>query len=167
MKVVLKTLAIGIAGTFSTDIWIFILKFFGVHSHGLLLVGIWVTSYLPLSLQNQLSGKELLIGWTVHYFLGISFAFLLILTYGKKRFQKPTVSSALLLGLITFIFSLFIIQPILNFGVAFSKYSTQPVILLKVLVFHSVYSMGLYALSQILKVRNVRLDLKSVSGYGN
>lgn len=150
MKIILKTVLIGIAGTFTTDIWTLILKFFGIHSHGLLIVGHWVTFHLPLSLQNQFAGKELVIGWIAHYCLGISFAFLLVLIYGKKWFQNPSVFIALMLGCITFVLSLFVIQPILGFGIAFSKYANQPIILLKVVGFHIIYSIGLYIASKIM-----------------
>lgn len=151
MKVILKTILIGVAGTLATDIWSLILKLFNIHSHGLLFVGNWIKSHVWLSLQNQFTGKELLIGWIAHYWLGISFAFLLILMYGKKWFQKPTFFATLILGFTTFIISLFVIQPILGFGIAFSKFPNQFIIIFKVFLFHLVYSTGLY-LSAILLV---------------
>ncbi|MDE5469924.1 DUF2938 domain-containing protein [Elizabethkingia meningoseptica] len=150
MKVILKVILAGFAGTLGTDVWTFILKIFGVHSHGLLLVGQWVISHMGTSLQNRLIGNELLIGWTAHYCLGISFSFLPLLLYGKKWLNRPTITKALIIGVITFVLGIFIIQPILNFGVAFSNYANQPVILLKVALFHIVYSIGLYTASRMM-----------------
>ncbi|NVM66585.1 glucan phosphoethanolaminetransferase (alkaline phosphatase superfamily) [Mucilaginibacter sp. SG538B] len=166
MNIMVKVVIAGIAGTFATDIWTFLLRLFGVHSHGLLLVGLWVKSHLPSVLQGQLAGKELLIGWTAHYLLGISFAFLLIPMYGKKWFRQPTAFSALVLALVTFVISLFIIQPMLNFGIAFSKFRTQPVILLKVLAFHLIYSLGVYAFLRALKKKNAPSNLECELQHG-
>lgn len=149
MKIIRKTILTGIAGTLATDAWTLLLKMFGVHSHGLLLVGQWIVSHLNPASQSQLMGKALFVGWTAHYCLGILFAILPNLVYGKNWLQKPTLPMALMTGLISFIISIFIIQPILNFGVAFSRYTSQPVILLKVGLFHLVYSIGLWAAAKM------------------
>ncbi|MGX5683220.1 DUF2938 family protein [Chryseobacterium cucumeris] len=150
MKIIRKILLTGIVGTFSTDIWTIILKVFGVHSHGLLLVGQWIISHLSLSSQKELEGKALYLGWTAHYCLGMLFAFVPIALYGQKWLHRPTFATALITGLTTFMFSIFIIQPILNFGVAFSEYTGQPIILLKVALFHIVYCIGLYGTARII-----------------
>src|SRR5215216_5802639 len=138
MRVLTKIILIGIGATLATDIWSLILKLFNVHSHGLLLVGNWITSRLECSLQDQLAGQELMVGRIAHYCLGISFAFLLILIYGKRWLEKPTILTALVLGLITFLISLFIVQPVLGFGPAFSKMPTQFIIISKLFGFHLV-----------------------------
>ncbi len=151
MKLIQKTILTGIAGTLATDVWTLVLKMFGVHSHGLLLVGQWIVSHLNPALQSQLMDKALFVGWTAHYCLGILFAILPNLVYGKKWLQKPTLLMALMTGFISFLISIFIIQPILNFGVAFSRYTSQPVILLKVGLFHLVYSIGLWAAARMTR----------------
>jgi hypothetical protein len=161
MKLIQKTILTGIAGTLATDVWTLVLKMFGVHSHGLLLVGQWIVSHLNPALQSRLMDKALFVGWTAHYCLGILFAVLPNLVYGKKWLQKPTLLMALMTGLISFLISVFIIQPILNFGIAFSRYTSQPVILLKVGLFHLVYSIGLWAAAKMTRnLGRILLPLK-------
>lgn len=165
MNAITKTLVIGIGATVATDIWSFVLKLFNVHSHGLQMVGNWIFSRLGITLQNQLEGKELLIGYIAHYCLGISFAFLFLIIYGKKSFEKPNIKQALFFGLITFVISLCVIQPVLGFGFAFSKMPGQEIILLKVSIFHTIYSVGLYGSSIVLLTNRTRFKAIINSRY--
>lgn len=92
----IKVILIGIGGTFATDCWSLVLKFFGINSRGLLIIGSWLSSKI-LDLEASLN-QSWIIGWTSHYLLGIVLAFLFILIYKKRWFNNPKISSALLLA---------------------------------------------------------------------
>lgn len=155
MKTAAKIILIGIGGTLATDSCSWILKLVGIHSHGLSLVGSWFIGYLGISLQHPLASQALLIGWVAHYCLGICFGFLLFFLYGKKWLESPTLSGAFVLGLVTFIISLLLIQPVLGFGKAFANMPHPGTIIAKVVLFHVVYSAGIYGSATVLKNKGI------------
>jgi len=157
MTTILKIILIGIGGTFAVDIWTFILSLFKIKSLDYRYVGRWI-AYFPkgkiyhntIMMTAPVRG-ELLMGWSAHYLIGISFAFLLILLFGKEWLDEPLILPALIVGIITVISPLFIMQPAFGFGIASSKLSDPNLRRLKSMLTHVVYGFGLYLSAVVLQ----------------
>lgn len=157
MDTVIKTILIGIGATLSLDLWTFVLRLLNVKSLDYRYVGRW--------LGHMTNGRffhnnivttppiknEVFIGWTAHYSIGISFAFLLILLFGKSWVDKPTFYPAIITGIVTVIAPLFVMQPAFGFGIASSKLPHSNLLRLKSLSTHSVYGIGLYGTALLLR----------------
>lgn len=148
MKIGVKIILIGLGATFATDCWALFLKLFGVNSNGLLIIGTWIVNNV-LNVDASLT-QSWIIGWTTHYFLGIILAFLFVFFYKKKWLQSPKISNAILFGVITLIIPLCIVWPILGFGFAFSKTSIQSTLILKAVILHLIYGIGLFLSVKII-----------------
>ena len=152
-----KIILIGLGATLSIDIWVFVLGFFKIKSLDYRYVGRWIANfkkgkfyYENITKTEPVKG-ELLIGWAAHYLIGISFAFLLFAACGKTWLQNPSISPAIIIGLITAAAPLFIMQPAFGFGIASSKMPKPNTRLLKSLITHLIYGTGLYATALLLK----------------
>jgi hypothetical protein len=150
MNILLKISAIGIGATLILDLWNYLLGLFNIKSLDYRFVGRWIGSFangkfyhsnimITPPVQN-----ELFIGWTVHYLIGISFSFVLIIVFGNGWLEKPLLVPAILIGLATVIAPLFIMQPALGFGIASSNLPNPIVRVLKSIITHLVYGTGLY-----------------------
>ena len=84
------------------------------------------------------------IGWCAHYATGITFAALLLSTFGLKWARSPSLLPALFISVVTVLAPLLILQPALGAGIASSKTPTPVFNSLKSLVTHTVYGFGLY-----------------------
>lgn len=155
MNIFIKITAIGIGATLILDIWNYILCLFDIKSLDYRFVGRWIGNFvngkfyhnnitLTPAIQN-----ELFIGWTAHYLIGISFSFLLIFVFGKGWLSQPLIIPAIIIGIVTVIFPLLIMQPALGFGLASSNLPNPLIRVLKSIITHLVYGTGLY-LSAIL-----------------
>lgn len=150
MSGLLKIIAIGIGATLILDIWNFLLDLIGIKSLDYRFVGRWIGYFLKGKfLHNNIKKteaiqNELLIGWAVHYLTGISFSFLLVIVFGNGWLVKPLFVPAIITGLATVVFPLFIMQPALGFGIASSNLPDPIVKVLKSIVTHLVYGSGLF-----------------------
>ena len=146
----LNIIAIGVGATLILDIWNFLLNIVGIKSLDYRFVGRWIGHFAngrflhnnimkTTSLQN-----ELLIGWTTHYLIGISFSFLLVIVFGKGWLVEPLFVPAIIIGLATVVFPLFVMQPALGFGIASINLPNPIVRVLKSIVTHLVYGSGLF-----------------------
>lgn len=150
-----KIIAIGIGATLILDIWNYLIGLFDIKSLDYRFVGRWVGNFVNGKFyhSNIMMAppvqNELFIGWTIHYMIGISFSFLLIFVFGKGWLSQPLIIPAFIIGIVTVIFPLFIMQPALGFGIASSNLPNPIVRVLKSIITHIVYGAGLY-LSAIL-----------------
>lgn len=150
MNTLLKIIAIGIGATLILDIWNFLLSLIGIKSLDYRFVGRWIGHFaIGRFLHNNIMKttaiqNELLIGWTVHYLIGISFSFLLVIVFGKGWLVEPLFVPAIIIGFATVVFPLFIMQPALGFGIASINLPNPIVRVLKSLVTHLVYGSGLF-----------------------
>jgi hypothetical protein len=87
---------------------------------------------------------EKAIGWFVHYATGIAFAGLLLALVGLQWLQTPTLAPALLIGLVTIAFPLFVMQPAFGLGIAARLSSNPRKALLRSLLNHLSFGLGLY-----------------------
>lgn len=154
--IIIKTLLIGIGATLAIDIWATFLKLFKIKSLDYKYVGRWIGNF-PKGrfFHNKIQDTppipyELILGWTVHYLIGISFAFILIAVYGISWLNEPSFLPAIIIGLITSIAPFFIMQPAFGFGIASSKLPHYNLLRLKSLGTHLIYGIGLYVSAILL-----------------
>jgi hypothetical protein len=154
--IILKTLVIGVGATLAIDLWVSFLKPFKIKSLDYRYVGRWVGN-IPKGkfFHNKIQDTpavphELIIGWTVHYLIGITFAFILVVVYGISWLDNPTFLPAIIIGLITSIAPFFIMQPAFGFGIASSKLPNPNLLRLKSLGTHLIYGLGLYVSAILL-----------------
>ena len=154
--IILKTLAIGIGATLAIDIWTSLLKLFKIKSLDYRFVGRWIGNFPKGKLfHNKIQNtppvhNELIIGWTAHYLIGITFAFILVAFYGSSWLEEPTIIPTIIIGLVTSIAPFFIMQPAFGFGIASSKLPHPNLLRLKSLGTHLIYGIGLYATATLL-----------------
>lgn len=150
MNILLKIIAIGIGATLILDFWNFLLGLVGIKSLDYRYLGRWIGNFVNGKfyhnniMQTPAIRNELLIGWTVHYIIGISFSFLLVIMFGSNWLSHPLIVPAMITGLGTLLFPLFIMQPALGFGIASSHLPDPFVRVLKSIITHLVYGSGLY-----------------------
>lgn len=126
-EVVLRTVLIGGGATLAMDGWALLLRRFGIPSLNFAFLGRWLGNLPRGTLMHQNIAKaapvrgELLIGWCAHYSLGISFAALLLSTFGLEWARAPSLAPALFIGIVTVLAPLFILQPALGAGIASTK----------------------------------------------
>jgi hypothetical protein len=124
---VLRAFFIGVGATIVMDLWALLLKQLGIPSLNFAFLGRWI-GHLPhgqwihksIAKAAPMKG-ELWMGWFAHYSIGVTFAALLLAVYGLEWARKPTLLPALIIGIVTAIAPLFILQPALGAGIASSK----------------------------------------------
>ena len=150
LEFALRTILIGAGATIVMDVWAFLLRQLGIPSLNFALLGRWL-GHLPrgkwmhasIAKATPVRGESL-IGWGAHYSIGITFAALLVATFGLKWARSPSLLPALFIGIVSVVAPLFVLQPALGAGIASSK-TPRPVFnSVKSLVTHTVYGCGLY-----------------------
>jgi hypothetical protein len=152
----------GVTGSALMDAWSLVLRRrFHVPTLDYALLGRWV-GHFPrgrfahdrIASAEPVAGERVL-GWSVHYAIGVMFALLLLAIWGVEWVRSPTIEPALLVGLATIIAPWFVMQPAMGAGIAGSKTPNPKATRLRNLGTHAVYGMGLYisgvALSTLLR----------------
>lgn len=150
LEFLMRAILLGVGSTLVMDAWALVLRQFGVSSLNFALLGRWL-GHIPqgrwthesIARATPVRG-ELLLGWLAHYSIGITFAALLLATFGMKWARSPTLLPALLIGVVTVVAPLFLLQPALGAGIASSKTAAPLFNSVKSLVTHTVYGVGLY-----------------------
>jgi hypothetical protein len=150
VELVVRTLLIGAGATATMDLWAAALQRAGIPSLDLALLGRWI-GHLPqgrffhasIARSPAVSG-ELVLGWLAHYAIGIAFAALLLAMFGLDWARSPTLGPALLVGIVTVVAPLFVLQPALGAGIGSSRTPTPIFNAVKSLVTHTVYGVGLF-----------------------
>lgn len=150
VQAVVRTVLIGAGATGIMDLWAALLRQFGIPSLNFAFLGRWI-GHLPdgqffhesIAKAPPVRG-EILLGWGAHYAIGISFAALLISMYGLTWARSPTLLPALLIGIVTVVAPLIILQPAMGAGIASSKTAAPLFNAMKSVVTHTVYGFGLY-----------------------
>jgi len=146
----IRAVLIGAGATIVMDLWAVLLRQFGVPSLNLAFLGRWI-GHLPrgrwmhprIAEAAPVRG-EAWIGWCAHYAIGVSFAALLLWTFGVRWAHAPSLLPALSIGIATVVAPLFILQPAMGAGVASSRTPTPVFNSVKSLVTHTVFGVGLY-----------------------
>jgi len=155
---VFRAIFIGVGATIVMDLWALLLRQFGIPSLNFAFLGRWI-GHLPsgqwihegIAKASPIKG-ELWIGWFAHYSIGVTFAILLLVVYGLEWARKPSFPPALIVGIMTVVGPLFILQPALGAGITSTK-TLRPVFnSIKSLVMHTVFGLGLYLAAQAVEV---------------
>ena len=101
---VARMVAIGAGATMVMDLWALLLKQVGIPSLNFAFLGRWI-GHLPegkwihesIATAKPVKG-ELLIGWCAHYSIGITFAGVLLATFGLRWARSPSLPPALFIG---------------------------------------------------------------------
>lgn len=147
---VVHSLAIGIGATALLDLWQLMLKRFGVATLNFALLGRWAGHVLRGAWAHESIVKaapiehEVAVGWIVHYAIGIVFAAVLLMVFGLEWAHSPSIGPALAIGIGTVIAPLFVMQPAMGSGVAFTRTPRPLFNSLKSLVNHTVFGFALY-----------------------
>jgi hypothetical protein len=150
IEFVVRSILIGAGATVVMDVWAAVLRRFGVPSLNFAFLGRWIGHlrrgrWLHESIAKTAPIRgELLIGWCAHYSIGITFAALLLAVFGLQWGRSPTLPPALLIGIVTVVAPLFVLQPALGAGIASSKTPAPVFNTLKSLVTHTVFGVGLF-----------------------
>ena len=145
--------AIGAGATLLMDVWNLMLKrAFGIPSLNYCLLGRWVL-HMPSGQFRHASiaattpkPGECPVGWLAHYATGVLFAVVFVIAVvGTDWLTRPTLLPALLYGVVTVVFPLFVMQPALGLGLASSRTPNPGRARLKSLGTHIIFGLGLYA----------------------
>ena len=147
----LGAVAVGIGATLLMDLWNLLLKgLFGILSLDLCLLGRWLR-HMPAGTFRHASIRtaparsgECLLGRVAHYTIGVFFALGLVLLDPHDWLSRPTLVPALLVGVATVVFPLFVMQPAFGLGVASARAANPTAARLKSLGSHTVFGLGLY-----------------------
>lgn len=150
-ELLLRTVIIGVGATLVMDVWGLLLRLFGIPTLNFALLGRWL-GHLPegqwvhenIIRATPIRGERAL-GWLAHYTIGLSFAGLLMAAYGLEWARSPSLWPALLIGVVTVLAPLLVLQPALGAGIASTKTPKPLLNSLKSLATHTVYGLGLYA----------------------
>jgi hypothetical protein len=143
---------LGIGATLSMDAWnLFLKRTLGIPSLNYCLLGRWFC-YMPGgTFRHPDIGAapplphECTVGWMAHYAIGVTLALIFVVVFVSADWlARPTLLPALLYGIGTVGFPLFILQPSLGLGVASSRSPNPTRARLKSLMTHSVFGLGLY-----------------------
>ena len=155
MEFAARSVLVGAGATVTMDVWAAILRRFGIPSLDFAWLGRWLGHllqgrYSHASIASAAPIRaERAIGWFAHYTIGISFAALLLATFGLQWGRSPTLLPALFVGAITVLAPWLILQPALGAGIASSK-TTRPFFnSMKSLVTHIVFGVGLFLAAHV------------------
>lgn len=146
----LRAVVLGVGATMVMDLWALLLKQIGIPSLNFAFLGRWLGHLPEGRLVHESIAKaapvkgELLLGWCAHYSIGITFAALLLSTFGLEWARSPSLPPALLIGIVTVVAPLLVLQPALGAGIFSSKTPAPVFNSLKSLITHAVYGFGLY-----------------------
>jgi hypothetical protein len=143
---------IGIGATMIMDIWGVVRRpLLGVPPPDYGMVGRWIGHMAHGKFRHDriaaaapIAGERVL-GWSIHYIIGIAFAAGLIYIVGSAWLNHPTPAPALVFGVGTVAAPFLVMQPGMGAGVAASR-SPQPTSArLQSLITHAVFGFGLWA----------------------
>ncbi|CAG0991230.1 hypothetical protein RHDC4_02519 [Rhodocyclaceae bacterium] len=147
---VLMIILTGCGATLVMDAWLLLLKQLGVQTLNFAFIGRWFGHlfrgrfmHTPISKAPPIA-NELLLGWLVHYAVGIAFAGMLVGLVGMAWVGNPTLAPAVLVGVGTVVAPFFIMQPAMGSGIAGAKTPSPMKGRLRSVTNHAVFGLGLY-----------------------
>ncbi|HLO61211.1 MAG TPA: DUF2938 domain-containing protein [Bacteroidales bacterium] len=153
----LAAVCIGFGATLFTDLWnLFLKRSFNIRSLDFCLLGRWIL-YMPHGKfihdnikMAQPKSYECAIGWLAHYSIGISLTVFFVL-FVILNWIRLTIFSALLYGICTVVFPLFVLQPSLGLGLASSKTPIPAQARFKSLMTHFFFGLGIWLFASVAK----------------
>lgn len=158
MNIFLAILTIGIGATVVMDLWGLARKpLLGMPPPIYGLVGRWIGHMIhgrfrhdSIAASAPVAG-ELIIGWTIHYLIGIAFAALLISIWGIAWIQQPRIGPALAVGIATVAAPFLLMQPCMGAGIAAAKTPRPAAVRVQSLITHVVFGLGLYISGEVMR----------------
>jgi DUF2938 family protein len=151
LQIILRVVSIGVGATIVLDLWSACLKrALRIPSTNWAMVGRWFGHMPGRFVHSKIADSlpvrgELLLGWSIHYAIGIGFATILVAIWGLDWLREPTIVPALVVGVFTVVSPFFLLQPGMGHGIAASKTPRPNVACLRSLANHTIFGVGLYA----------------------
>jgi hypothetical protein len=152
MSVVLAVIYTGMGATAVMDAWGAIRKrLLGIPPADYAMVGRWIGHMAHGAFRHDRIAAaapvpaERVIGWIVHYAIGVMFAAGLIWIVGSEWLRKPTLAPALAFGIATVATPFLFMQPGMGAGIAASRTPKPWSARLHSLITHAVFGFGLWA----------------------
>jgi len=147
----LGAIAIGLGASLLMDFWnLFLKRVFGIPSLNYGLLGRWLLHMPSGTFRHARITSapqkpfERAAGWMAHYTIGAVFAVVFVLLVSGDWLESPTPWPAVLYGMGTVVFPLFVMQPSLGLGMASSMTAHPARARLKSFLTHTVFGVGLY-----------------------
>jgi uncharacterized membrane protein YagU involved in acid resistance len=148
---ILSAIAIGVGASLVMDLWnLFLKRAFSIASLNYCLLGRWL-GHMPGGTFRHASITdatqkpfECTVGWIAHFAIGVVFALVFVVLTSGDWLESPTLLPALLYGIGTVVFPLFILQPSFGLGIAASRTPNPTQARLKSFVTHTIFGVGLY-----------------------
>lgn len=143
-------LLIGVGATVIMDLWGMLLRRLGIPTLNFAMVGRWAGHVMRGRVRHDAIAKaepvanELVLGWVIHYVIGVLFAVMLVGMVGEGWLSAPTLWPALVWGVATVAAPLCFMQPVMGAGFFASRTPTPGRNCLKSLVTHTVFGVGLF-----------------------
>lgn len=158
VEFIVRAVLIGAGATVILDLWALLtIRAYGTPAPRWDLVGRWI-AHIPRGRVFHASiGEtpavpgELMIGWLVHYAVGILYAALLLAIWGLDWARQPTLSPAVILGLLTLVAPFLVMQPGMGAGIAASRTPDPTATRLRSIINHTVFGLGLYVSALVLR----------------
>jgi hypothetical protein len=154
---IIAAIVVGVGATVLMDLWnLFLKRAFGIPSLNYCFLGRWVLHLQSGTVRHDSIAKattkpyECQVGWITHYTIGISLAIVFVVVVARGWIDRPTLMPAVLYGLATIVFPLFVLQPALGLGIASAKTPHPAKARLKSLATHLVFGIGMYATALVL-----------------
>jgi len=148
---------VGLGATLVMDLWaIFLKQACKIPSPNYCLVGRWLLHLSNGTIKHQSitaaaqKRAECITGWIAHYTIGGLFALAFVALVTSDWLQSPTLTPALIFGMVTIGFPFFIMHPSFGLGLASSKTANPMQARLRSLLNHTAFGIGLYISAMIL-----------------
>lgn len=146
-----RVVLIGVGATAIVDLWSIARKqLFKVPLPNFDFVGRWFAHmargqfrHNSIAAAPPIAGERL-IGWTVHYLIGIAFAALLVAFEGFAWVREPTLAPAIAVGIVTVVFPFLLMQPGMGAGFAASRTPNPAMARVQALATHAMFGLGLF-----------------------
>jgi hypothetical protein len=151
VTLIIQSLIIGIGATALFDLWGLALHLaFGLPAPAWKLGGRWFAHVARGKLwhndiaQSPAIGGETAIGWVGHYLVGVVYAAALLIIWGPGWAETPTLTPALIVGIVTISAGWFLMGPGMGGGIAASRADNPWQARGLGLAAHAVFGLGLY-----------------------
>lgn len=150
---------VGIGATVVMDIWAVISqRIWGSTPANYCFVGRWFCHMPagqfihPSIAKAQRKSGECLVGWAMHYLIGIAYAFALVTLTSGNWLHQPGLLLALAFGLATLVFPFLVMQPAFGLGFASARSPNPWQARLKSMLTHLAFGAGLYLSALVVRV---------------
>jgi len=151
MNAVLSAVFIGVGATLIMDTWGAIRKrLLGIPAADYALVGRWVGHMAHGKFRHERIAAaspvpaERVIGWTVHYAIGVAFSAGMIWIAGADWLRQPAIAPALAFGIATVAAPFLLMQPGMGAGIAASRTPKPWSARLQSFLTHAIFGVGLW-----------------------